>query len=118
MGRVFYLLVLGFIWALMGVATNAHKGAVFAAVVGLFWMIFMAIGFIITWDDTESRTPVARVFFRIAVWVSFPVALLAWGNKSVDGGGALWIIFWFTAVAVGVRLLALAGYGVNKKWGY
>ncbi len=117
MGRILYVIVMAFVRALAGVATDAHKGAVFAAVVGFFWMFFMAISFARNWGDTDTATPYARVLSLIVFWASLPIALVAWGNQAVTGGGALLTIFWFAVAAVVIRLLALAAYGIEKKWG-
>jgi hypothetical protein len=117
MGQIIYLAIMSFLWAVVGVLTDGHKGALVAAIVGLFLMIFLAIGFIANREEGDPANPVARAFCGIVFWTSIPLALLMWGNKAVGGGGAVLIIF---SVAIGtlvIRLIALGLYKAEQRWG-
>ncbi len=111
-------LVMAIVWPLVGVLTTRYKGAMFAAVLGLIMMAFMAVSFIRNWDEDEDvANPYARVLALIVFWFSFPFALLMWGNQTAHGAAALWILFWFTAAAVLIRLVAYGFYLLEKKFG-
>ena len=116
MERVAYLIVMGFVWALVGVLTNAHKGALVAAIVGFLMMIGLTVSFIASYEEGQPANPLARVIARIVFWLSLALALLFWGNETFSNSGTLKFLAWVAGGVVLFRLLAFARYKAEQKW--
>lgn len=117
MDRVAYLVVMGAVWAVVGVLTDAHKGALVAAIIGFLMMIRLTIGFIGNYEEGDPANPLARAISRIVFWLSFALALLLWGNKTFSDSGTLKFLAWTAGGVALFRLLAFARYKAEKKWG-